>query len=211
MKILSIQVGQPQILNFRGREITTSIFKSPVQGPLMVRTLNIDGDRQADLTVHGGIDKAVYAYSFDAYSWWKMKRPSDTFNYGAFGENLLIDRINENETFIGDTFEVGEAILQVAQPRMPCYKLAVKFEDPSILRTFMESKRPGIYFRVLKEGLINVEQEFKLINREKIQLSVSQLFGFTQGEKIDPKMVKEYLKIKTLPEEWREQLKSVED
>ena len=182
MKIVSIQVGLPQVMQFRGREVTTGIFKSPIEGPAHVRFTNIEGDGQADLRVHGGVDKAVYAYSLDAYAWWKKKRPNDTFEFGAFGENLTIDEMNERQVCVGDTFEIGDAILQVAQARFPCFKLGVKFNDHTVIKDFNESERPGVYFRVLKEGHIEAGQEFKLISREKNLVSIWEEFA-TELEK----------------------------
>ena len=137
MKIQSIQTGLPRVLRFRGREISTGIFKKPVPGPIFVGTLNLDGDGQADLTVHGGRDKAVYAYSSDAYSGWSDIRPHDAFEGGAMGENLTVDHLPEDRLHIGDTFKIGGAVLQVTQPRLPCYKLAAKFNDPQIIRQFI--------------------------------------------------------------------------
>ncbi len=176
MKIVSIQVGTPQEIPFRGKQVTTAIIKRPVSGPIKVKRLNLEGDRQADLTVHGGVDKAIYAYSIDAYPWWKKARPQDVFEYGAFGENLSIDALPEDKTYVGDTFEIGTAVLQVSEPRFPCYKLGVKFGDPKILKTFMQSKRPGVYFRVLQEGTIEAAQTFTLVAREKKLVSILDVF-----------------------------------
>jgi len=176
VKIISIQVGMPKEITFRGKKIVTGIFKQPVKGTVRVRTFNLDGDKQADLKVHGGRDKAVYAYSLDAYPWWKKARPDDVFEYGAFGENLCVDELPEDKTYIGDTFEVGTTILQISEPRFPCYKLGAKFGDPKILKTFMQSKRPGSYLRVLQEGTIKAGQKFKLISREKKLVSVLEVF-----------------------------------
>lgn len=209
MKILSLQVGLPKDVIFRGKTVTTGIFKSPVKGPLRVKKLNLEGDRQADLTLHGGIDKAIYAYSTDAYPWWRAARPQDVFEFGAFGENLCLDQMPEDQVCIGDTFEVGSAILQVSQPRFPCYKLGVKFSDPKILKTFMKSKRPGVYFRVLREGMIDLGHEMKLVGREKVLLSVLELF--TMNAKVDRTRLKEFLTIKSLPPEFLEKFQNFLD
>jgi MOSC domain-containing protein YiiM len=176
MKIKSIQVGIPQTFEYRGRSIVTGIIKKAVTGPVLLRQFNLDGDAQADLTVHGGRDKALYAYSCDAYEWWKQTRPEDSFEYGEMGENLSVDDLPEDKIYIGDTFEVGEAVVQVTQPRFPCYKLAFKFNDPLIIKQFMQSARPGVYFRVLKEGLIDINQELKLIEQGPARISVRDNF-----------------------------------
>lgn len=206
MKLLSIQVGLPQDITYRGKSIRTSIFKSPVAGPVYVGELNIEGDKQSDLRVHGGRDKAVYAYSFEAYSWAKDARPDLNLEYGAFGENLTFDQMSEERIFIGDSFEIGEAVLQVTQPRMPCYKLAVKFDDPAIIKMFMKARRPGIYFRVLKEGNINVGDQLKLVGQEKVRVSVDELFRLTT-EEIPKERLAEILKVEALPESWRSEIK----
>ncbi|RZA26850.1 MAG: MOSC domain-containing protein [Proteobacteria bacterium] len=176
MRLISIQVGQPKTVEFRRKPIRTGIFKEPVLGPVRVLKTHLEGDGQADLRVHGGETKAVYAYSLDAYEWWKMKRPGDRFSYGAFGENLCIDEILETETFVGDVFELGTALLQATQPREPCFKLGIKFDDQSIIKTFMESDRPGIYFRVLKEGVIEAGDELKLVERSRSNVSMYDLW-----------------------------------
>jgi len=176
MKILSIQVGKPKTIEFNGKQITTGIFKDPVSSPVMLRTFNLDGDGQADLKVHGGRDKALYAYSSDAYLEWKKLRPQDEFPSGAIGENLTIDFLPEDQIYIGDTYEVGKAIVQVTQPRFPCYKLAAKFQDNEIRKQFMKINRSGVYYRVLQEGFVGVGDEMKLLNREKSTLSIAEVF-----------------------------------
>jgi MOSC domain-containing protein YiiM len=211
LKILSIQVGLPKTVLFRGKRIDTGIFKSPVSGPVYVRATNLDGDRQADLSVHGGSDKAVYAYSMDAYPWWRVERPQDRFDFGAFGENLSIDALPEDRLFIGDTFEVGEAVIQITQPRFPCYKLGVKFNDPAILKSFMESQRPGVYFRVLKEGAIRAGQELTLLSRESVLLSVAELFTLQHSQPIDLARVKSYLRIASLPDAYKAHFQAIVD
>jgi MOSC domain-containing protein YiiM len=209
MKLVSIQVGLPREVSFRGKLIKTGIFKNPVPGPVRVLTMNIEGDKQADLTVHGGPDKAVYAYSIDTFPWWKQNRVHDSFENGAFGENLSVDAFSESEICIGDTFELGSTILQAAQPRFPCYKLGVKFQDPSILKTFMKSRRPGIYFRVLQEGTIAPGDEFKLISKETEQVSILKLMDIALQSEIDSETLQQLLRIKALPLNFRERFESL--
>lgn len=205
MKIESIQVGLPKTIEFRGRSVTTGIFKDPITGPVMVRKLNIDGDKQADLRVHGGEFKAVYAYSVGAYKWWREARPNDTIGFGAFGENLSVDDLPEEKIYIGDTFEVGGAVLQAVQPRYPCYKLGVKFNDPKILRMFMESGRPGVYFRVVREGLINSGDTFKLMAQEAVLVSIAKVFSFFHDSEPSEEDLAQVLTLKSLPPELRRQ------
>jgi len=210
LRILSIQVGVPRTFQYGGQNVVTSIFKKQVPGPVRLRTLNLEGDTQSDLKVHGGRDKAVYAYSYDAYDWWKRTRPNDTFESGAMGENLSVDQMPEDQLFIGDTFEIGEAVVQITQPRFPCYKLGMKFNDPAILKQFMKLERPGIYFRVLKEGEIDVQQEFELIDQEAVRISVHELFTINRTAPADPSRIREILKLKSLNEQWREEFESLD-
>jgi MOSC domain-containing protein YiiM len=206
VEILSIQVGLPKSVRYGDKEIMTGIFKEPVQGPVMLRRLSLEGDGQADLRVHGGVDKALYAYANDVYSQWKQLRPRDEFSYGAMGENLLITSLREDLVMIGDTFELGEAVIQAVQPRFPCFKLSIKFNDPSILKDFMEINRPGVYFRVLQEGHLTVGDRLKLVDREEVYVSVQELFSMLHNPDIDRGRIKETLKIKSLCPDWRVRL-----
>lgn len=209
MRIESIQVGRPRTLRYHGHDVSTAILKTTVTGPVMVRTFNLDGDAQADLRVHGGKDKAVYAYALSVLEDWRRLRPHDVFVNGAMGENLSIDDFAESDIFIGDTYEVGEAILQVSQPRFPCKKLGVKFNDMKILRQFMELTRPGIYFRVLKEGLIEAGQELRLIGQEQTKLSVTELFQLGDQDELDVQRLRAIASIASLPESWRSQIEEL--
>lgn len=208
MKILSLQIGKPKTLDYRGKSITTGIFKDPVPGPLYLRKLNLDGDGQANLKVHGGPDKALYVYAYDAYTHWKKLRTNDTFSYGAMGENVTCSELNEDTIYVGDTFECGEAIIQACQPRFPCYKLAMKFDDVNILKQFNVVNRPGIYFRVLKEGLINTGDSLKLTDQEKVKLSILELYSFSQKPIEDESRIHDFLKIKALTPQWRAKFES---
>jgi MOSC domain-containing protein YiiM len=204
MKILSIQVGKPKTVLFQGKDVTTGIFKTPVVGRVMLRTLNLEGDGQADLRVHGGKDKALYAYSVDAYPEWRKLRPQDAFGFGAMGENFSLDVAREDAVFIGDTFEVGGAIVQVTQPRFPCFKLGVMYQDAGVLKQFMTVGRPGIYYRVLKEGLVGAGDGMRLAAQEKVRLSVAEMFALYQSRKgVAPGRLAEIAGIEALPEEWK--------
>lgn len=204
MKIVSIQVGP--ITEIQNEKITvrTGIFKSLVQGPVRVKKLGLENDHQADLTVHGGLDKAVYAYSLDAYSWWKKHRPQDIYDNGAFGENLSIDEIQEHQIFIGDTFNVGTAIVQVSEPRFPCFKLGLKYNDASIIKSFMQSRRPGVYFRVLQEGSIQAGDELRLTHQEKVLISILELFEMKAD--VSRERLQEMIQVVALPERWRKKI-----
>jgi MOSC domain-containing protein YiiM len=173
--LIAIFAGKPQVVtDGRGEPVTTSIFKLPVAGPVMVRTLNIDGDQQSDLSVHGGVDKAVYCYPSEHYASWRSELERE-LDYGAFGENLTISGFLETELHIGDVLAVGDAVLQVSEPRYPCFKLGIKLNDPFVLRPFQKSGRSGFYCRVLQEGVIEAGQTIELVERDKTQPTIADI------------------------------------
>ena len=157
MKLISIQVGLPREVNWHGRSVTTGIFKEPIAGPVMLRTLNLDGDAQADLTVHGGTTKAAYAYPLEHYEYWRNELPDMDLPFGMFGENFTTEGLLEKEVNIGDRFRIGDAEVVVTEPRVPCYKLGIKFGRADILKRFLASRRIGFYFAVLREGEVGPE------------------------------------------------------
>ena len=207
MNIISILVGQPEIVDFCGRKITTSIFKKAITGSVKVNFQNIEGDKQADLRVHGGNDKAIYAYSLDAYTSWNQFY-GKFFQAGSFGENLIINSFNEKEMGIGDIYQVGTALLQIVQPRVPCYKLGVRLNDVRAIKSFNKIQRSGIYFRVIQEGVIESGQELIIIEREKEFVSVQDLFKMTIGS-VENELLEKILKIKSLNIDWRLKLEEV--
>lgn len=154
MRILAVSVSKPKIVQYKNREISTGIYKKPIHGPVMVRKTNIDGDGQADLTVHGGPDKAVYAFPSEHYAFYRERFGQDHFEYGHFGENLTTQGMMECTVHIGDQFRIGEAIFEVSQPRSPCSKFAMKMGAPDAVKTMLDSGKTGYYFRVIKEGMI---------------------------------------------------------
>src|SRR5213078_530292 len=152
MRIVSVNIGLPRQVTWRGEAITTGIFKEPVAGRVAVRALNLDGDRQADLTVHGGRDKAVYAYPAEHYAYWRAQLPGVELAHGAFGENLTTEGLLEDDVHVGDRFRVASAELIATQPRLPCYKLAARFQRADMVKRFLASRRTGFYFAVAREG-----------------------------------------------------------
>lgn len=164
MKLVSVQVGRPREIESGGETVVTSIFKDPVSGPVRVGRLNLDGDEQSDLTVHGGVNKAVYAYPSEHYAFWRHELPDAELPWGAFGENLTTEGLLESEIHIGDRFRIGTAEFVVTQPRMPCYKLALKFGRPDIIRRFMKSERSGFYFSVAQEGQLSAGDAIVLVS-----------------------------------------------
>jgi MOSC domain-containing protein YiiM len=166
MQIVSIQVGLPRTVQWRGELIETAIFKSPVAGRVRVGRLNLDGDRQADLTVHGGADKAVYVYPSEHYAWWKEELPGVALPWGSFGENFTTEGVLETSTRVGDVLRAGSAEFVVTQPRMPCYKLNVRFGRPDMVKRFLRGGRPGLYLAVLREGDVGAGDAMTLVRPE---------------------------------------------
>jgi MOSC domain-containing protein YiiM len=175
MKIISLNVGLPRALRVRDREVTTGIFKAPVPGPVMLRRLNLDGDRQADLENHGGLNKAVYAYPSEHYEFWRRELPEMDLPWGIFGENLTIEGLREEEACIGDHFRIGEAVVAVSQPRIPCYKLGIRFGRDDIVKRFLASGRSGIYFLVLEEGMVKAGDAIERIHRDENGITVAEI------------------------------------
>jgi MOSC domain-containing protein YiiM len=203
-KVISLNVGLPRTVKFHGQAVTTGIFKEPVKGRIKLRRLNLDGDKQADLTVHGGSDKAVYAYPAEHYDYWKKRLPNMKLPWGMFGENFTTEGLLEDQVNIGDVFRVGSSKLVATQPRMPCYKLGVKFGSMDIIRQFMNSKLTGIYFRVLKEGEVGAGDTIELISRDENDVTVKDIVQLVTG-KGDITTLRRAVRIKPLPEAWRQE------
>jgi MOSC domain-containing protein YiiM len=186
-----------------GDPVSTGIFKEPVAGRVMLRTLNLDGDRQADLSVHGGPSKAVYAYPSEHYEYWKRELPKMNLPWGMFGENFTTVGLFESKLNIGDKFRVGSAIVMVTEPRMPCYKLGIKFGRPDIVKRFLASERTGFYFAVLQEGEVGVGDPIELIERSRDSLGVSDVTALYTHEKHNIGLLRRAIEIEALPESWK--------
>ncbi len=184
MKIVSLQIGLPSPLLYKGRMISTGIIKIPTESRTRVFETHIEGDGQADLKVHGGRDKAIYAFSSDAYDWWHKERPGKHFEFGAFGENLTVEGLDEHSLAIGDVFEVGSVYLEVAQPRQPCFKLEALHSDSHMMNDFIRSGRPGVYFRVVKEGHIQSGDLFRSLNLAGSRLTIARLSEIIYGSQV---------------------------
>jgi MOSC domain-containing protein YiiM len=208
MKVLSVNVGLPRKVLFNGQTVTTAIFKDPVKGPIMLRKLNLDGDKQADLTVHGGVDKAVYSYPAEHYDYWRKQFPSMDLVWGMFGENFTTEGLMEDSVNIGDQFQIGSTKLVATQPRMPCYKLGVRFGRMEVIRQFMASGRPGIYFKVLEEGEVEAGDKIRIIRKDKNNVSVKDIVRlYSSRDHIDIEAMRRATKIRALPEGWRYEFK----
>ncbi len=203
MKIVSLNVGLPREVTWQGRLVSTGIFKEPVKGPVMMRTLNLDGDRQADLTVHGGATKAVYAYPSEHYDFWRTELPEMNLPPGMFGENLTTEGLAEDSVCIGDRFRIGEAEVMITEPRMPCYKLGIKFGRADIIKRFLASRRTGFYFAVSREGKVDAGDEIKLIGREQAEIRVADITRLYAFEKDDVGTLRRAIAVEALPESWK--------
>jgi MOSC domain-containing protein YiiM len=203
MKIVSVNVGLPREVTWQGKLITTGIFKEPVNTPVMMRTLNLDGDGQADLTVHGGASKAVYAYPSEHYDYWRTELPGIDLPWGMFGENLTTEGLLEEAVYIGDKFRIGEAEVMVTEPRMPCYKLGIKFGRADIIKRFLASRRTGFYFAVVREGMVGAGDAVELIGREQHEISVADITRLYAFEKNDLKSLRRAIEVEALPDNWK--------
>lgn len=203
MKIVSLNVGLPREVSWQGKPATTGIFKEPVKGRVLLRTLNLDGDRQADLTVHGGVDKAVYAYPSEHYDYWRRELPGVDLLWGMFGENLTTEGLLEDAVYIGDKFAIGDAEVIATEPRLPCYKLGIKFGNPAMVKRFLLSRRTGFYFAVVREGLIGAGDAMTLIGRAQNEVSVTDITRLYAFDKNDIATTRRAIEVEALPESWK--------
>ncbi|WP_375473209.1 MOSC domain-containing protein [uncultured Nostoc sp.] len=204
MQVISVNVGLPCEVFWKGKTVTTGIFKEPVEGRVMMRSLNLDGDRQADLSVHGGKDKAVYVYPFEHYDYWRRKLPDMDFPWGMFGENFTTVGLLEDEVNIGDRFRIGSAEVMVTQPRMPCYKLGIKFGRTDIVKQFLDSRLTGFYFSVLQEGQLGNGDTLSLINRDSNNVTVADITRLYARETHDLELLHRVVQVEALPTGWRD-------
>ena len=204
MQVISVNVGQPRKVLWNDQIAETGIYKEAVKGRVAVRRLNIEGDRQADLTVHGGLDKAIYGYPAEHYSFWREQFPEMELPWGMFGENLTITGFLEDTVHIGDHFQVGSANLMVTQPRLPCYKLGIKFGREDILRRFLRSGMTGFYFAVLEEGEVAAGDPISLLHRDEHQIKVADIVRLYHQDKYNLELIRRVVAVEALPEEWRD-------
>ncbi len=203
MKLISVNVGLPREVTWKGKTVSTGIFKEPVGDRVMVRSLNLDGDGQADLTVHGGLEKAVYVYPFEHYDYWRGELPDAELTMGNFGENFTTTGLKEEDLNIGDRFAIGNVQLMVTQPRMPCYKLGIRFGRPDMVKRFLASRRTGFYFSVLQEGEVEVGDTLELVSRDENNITVADITQLYTREQTDPALLHRAAHLEALPESWR--------
>jgi MOSC domain-containing protein YiiM len=203
VKLVSINVGLPRSVNWHGRKVTTGFFKEPTADSVMLRTLNLDGDRQADLSVHGGPSKAVYVYPMEHYEYWRSELPEKNLPPGSFGENFTTAGLLEASVNIGDRFSVGEAEVIVTEPRLPCYKLAVRFERTDMVKRLLLSRRSGFYLGVLQEGEVRAGDTLEWLGGDGNDVSVADIIRLYAFEPHDIKTLRRAVMVEALPEIWR--------
>jgi MOSC domain-containing protein YiiM len=204
MKIISVNVGLPRLVLRNDEPVSTGIFKEPVAGRVMMRTLNLEGDRQADLSVHGGPEKAVYVYPSEHYEFWKRELPDMDLPWGMFGENFTTTGLFETEINIGDRFRAGTAEVMVTQPRMPCYKLGIRFGRADIIKRFLISERSGFYLSVLKEGEVGAGDAFELLEKNTSAVRVVDVTRLYSSDKHNLDLLRQAIRTEALPASWRE-------
>ena len=204
MQVVSVNVGLPKEMAWKGQMVMTGIFKEPVEGRVAVGRLNLEGDRQADLSVHGGPEKAIYAYPAEYYHFWREQFPEMDLPWGMFGENLTVEGLMDETVHIGDRFQVGSAHVVVTQPRVPCYKLGLKFGREDILKRFLESGLTGFYFAVLKEREVAAGDRITLLQRDEHQVKVADITRLYREDKYNLDLLRKVVAVEVLAEVWRE-------
>jgi MOSC domain-containing protein YiiM len=206
MKVVSVNVGLPREVLWQNVSVLTGIIKDPVEGNVRIRALNLDGDRQADLSVHGGVEKAIYGYPSEHYEYWRHELPKEALRWGKFGENLTTEGLNEEELHIGDRLRVGSALLVVTQPRLPCYKLTIKFRRDDMIKRFLRSRRSGFYFSVAEEGEVSAGSEIAIVSRDRQRVLVADISRLFFAQSPDEDLLTRALQTEALPQSWKEDL-----
>lgn len=203
MRVLSVNVGVPRPVSYRGKTVETGIWKQPVAGRVAIVGDNLVGDRQADLRVHGGRDKAVYGYPAEHYAWWRERLPGADLAWGAFGENLTVEGLLEDAVRVGERFRIGTAELMVTQPRTPCFKLGIKFGRPQIVKEFLRSERSGFYFAVVRPGEIGAGDVIERVHAEPASMTITELVRLSLADEVDAATLRRALALPGLAEAWR--------
>jgi MOSC domain-containing protein YiiM len=204
MKLISVNVGLPREITVGGKTVRTSIWKNPVQCRVHASTLNLDGDQQSDLSVHGGVDKAVYLYASEHYSYWRTQLPDVDLPLGAFGENFTTEGILEDEMKIGDRIRVGSAEFIVTQPRMPCYKLGIRFDRRDMVKRFLESKRTGFYLAVLREGEVEMGDAIEFTEKQESGVTITDIVNLYSTDSQNQELLHRATELPALPQSWKD-------
>lgn len=210
-KIISLNVGLPREVLWHGHAVTTGIFKASVEGRIFLRKLDLDGDRQADLTVHGGEYKAVYCYPLEHYAYWQKELPGYDLTPGNFGENFTTEGLLEDAVHLGDRFSIGSAEVVATQPRLPCYKLGIRFQSDAMVKRFLASKRSGFYLAVTREGEVGAGDEIKEVSRDPNHVSISEIIRLYLAKEYkdgDIAVVRRALQVASFPESWKEDFRA---
>lgn len=208
MQLISVNVSPPTAVQHGRESIMTGIFKKPVAGPVRAGTYNLEGDGQADLDNHGGLHKAVYAYALDHYAYWRETLGREEMDYGQFGENLTVAGLDESERCVGDRLQIGSALFAITQPRVPCYKLGIRFGDETVPKLFSQSARTGFYLSVLREGVIEAGDAVELVEHGYRKVAIKPLFEayMRRGDKDASRILLRALEVPELSPEWRAQI-----
>lgn len=207
MRIISVNVGLPRNVMWKGTQVSTAIFKSPIKGSIELKRLNLRGDQQADLSVHGGPYKAVYAYPSEHYSYWREQLPQADLAWGAFGENLTTEGLFEDSLHIGDKLRIGTALLMVTQPRVPCYKLTIRFDRDDMIKRFIRSHTSGFYLSVIDEGQLAAGDAIEIVHHDPAAVSVANINQLYYHTDRSPDLLQRAVNLAALPESWRDYLR----
>jgi MOSC domain-containing protein YiiM len=205
VRLISVNTGLPRDVDWHGRAVRTSIWKTPVDGRVQVRRLNLDGDEQSDLTVHGGPEKAVYIYPLEHYEYWHRELPGEELPWGSFGENFTTEGLTEQDVRLGDRLRIGSASFMVTQPRMPCFKLGIRFGDDRMVRRFLRSGRTGFYVAVLREGDVAAGDPIELTDRDDHGVTVSDITAlYAHPGDDDQDLLRRAIAVPALPQSWKD-------
>jgi MOSC domain-containing protein YiiM len=206
MKIVSVNVGMAREVVWKGMTVQTAIFKETVDGSVRISKPNLVGDQQADLTVHGGSEKVVYAYPSEHYEYWRKELPDVSFSWGKFGENLTTEGLREDALCIGDCLRVGSAVLMATQPRLPCYKLDLRFDRDDMIKRFLMSGRSGFYFSVIEPGEVGMGSRVEILSRDARRVTVADIVRLYLGQTREPELLQRATNVSALPANWKAQL-----
>ena len=202
LNLVSVNVGLPREVTWKGKTVTTGIFKVPVDGPVALRRHNLEGDQQADLSVHGGPSKEVYVYPSQHYDYWRRELEDSELAWGSFGENFTVDGVDEETVCIGDEFRVGSARVVVTEPRMPCFKLGMRFERADMVKRFLKSQRTGFYFGVVDEGLVQAGDRLERVAEHPGGLRVADVTRLYTTERKNKALLRKAISVEVLPDSW---------
>lgn len=206
-KVMSINVGKPREVAYQNKFISTAIWKTATQHPVMLTSTNLVGDGQADLEHHGGTDMAVLIYSYDHYNYWEQQL-NRKLEYGSFGENVTVVGLTEHDVCIGDTFQWGEAIVQISQPRYPCYKLGIRHEAPELFQLVLDTGYTGYYVRVLQPGLVSKEAGLHRLQRHPLGISIAAVSEAFINKSTSTEIIRSLIAVDELSESWKRKLES---